>query len=723
MVIEYQTNIEYYFCDKEFTSEIILKRLTLDLYLKDILFMNEKFNINELKSICSNKIKSDELSNIYKMFVIRDENFQTLLKIIKNNHYENCFELFEYIHYISTFKGRIYNFLYIGKNLKKINENSDLKIFNNIYVFLKDYLLFLNSNNELELNKVDISKFHLTFKSILFVMLSSVINIKSDINNVYDKFNEMLNLYLEMTNKIDKPNLLKIKQYILSIKFNLYEILFYSKDNVNITLIPDLNLKQTHVKFDDLNINKLDNIIYIFNDIKKYISNNFTNIEKEKAKIDFYNYFIKTFVNCVNLCVLYSKKTIELDVKRAFIYFFKENLNDIYKYYQFNLFNDNFDLFNKNYLAIDSDFYNFILKNIKQIKIKNNVYISKNLNNNSHIEIIISRNYLKDINICFYNDILNLIEDKKNDFKHSFIREILNTILCYNDGFNNELSEEYLKLLKYLKDKEKDIYQMILFEFLNNDYISLIKKEHYKIHSYSQINLILNEMLKNKDYLIKNHLKFDYLLDYFFENNTILKKSNKYFIENSFLFHKYLKNDFNLISTYNNLILLNFKNFGVKFLFHEKYNFINPEFNSIEFYNLSLNVDINYYYVNKYYANDDLINNLYHVNLDYNTKDMDFIKKINHDYTFMHEFKFCLIYFNFNNLKGIYERKELQKMILNLLNKINIDFNEVEECFNDIINMMLLKKSSSKVVNKIINDKNSFQDLFKRVNTKTKINV
>ena len=72
MVKEYQTNIEYYFCDKEFTSEIILKRLTLDLYLKDILFMNEKFNINELKSICSNKIKSDELSNIYKS--LKDKN-------------------------------------------------------------------------------------------------------------------------------------------------------------------------------------------------------------------------------------------------------------------------------------------------------------------------------------------------------------------------------------------------------------------------------------------------------------------------------------------------------------------------------------------------------------------------------------------------------------------------------------------------------------------------
>ena len=58
----------------------------------------------------------------------------------------------------------------------------------------------------------------------------------------------------------------------------------------------------------------------------------------------------------------------------------------------------------------------------------------------------------------------------------------------------------------------------------------------FEVSYFNYENEILNEMLKNKDYLIKNHLKFDYLLDYFFENNTILKKSNKYFIENSFLF-------------------------------------------------------------------------------------------------------------------------------------------------------------------------------------------
>ena len=325
--------------------------------------------------------------------------------------------------------------------------------------------------------------------------------------------------------------------------------------------------------------------------------------------------------NSEDLCILNNKTNI------IFKKYFEKDKG------QFLIENDKIIVFWQNF---DNDFDIFYLKDNKYIIDKNQIIILEDEKNN-YLEYNIIENYFIEkenqqnkINFLYCNNCYYIIKNntlvKYNFYKNNGIKKIYK-----NENINNEDNIF----------NEENINQNNLLIIINlnneNDLENILKNISKESHI---IVNIINEQIENSKYFI-------YLFS-LFKNLTITKYKNKnsLFIldsiktdllninyNNLLYINKYYDNLITYINKfseekteYNSLYILKENTFKVSYLFFNKINVINKNYQYYSYFDLCLYI-IFYYFINQatfsYLENNFMINNFF---LDY-ILDYDLTKK------------------------------------------------------------------------------------------------
>jgi len=478
-------------------------------------------NNNNDNNINNNKIKNKNIKTYYKIDNITNiditPEIDKLFNLINKNRLDNYNKWIKIIYLCHTYN--FYNYIIdLSKKSDKYDNNS-LNTINNIFMKKyngnKEQCSFLASN-KFEGNK----KKEYTFKSLLrWIMKDN--NINYNINKNKFNFEEFINL---LKNNNINIELLNNEFKELNIEFNIYNF------NINIT------------------INNLikDNIDY-----KYEVNNEFINDK------DFNN--IKNYNNICLISPVGSGKTTT--IKKLINYWNNKFINNIINEYPNIIYLNNYHL-NK---LVNSYYWNNdknkIIKYInKHIDFKNDY--NKELHNYIHLKILFItslislgdkfENDFSEFNImnynklkCYeYNNYNNLIISLEqlyrlnNNYNIIIIDEITSFISRFLSITNNNITENYNKLLKLCKNSNNIIVCDALFR---EDSYLLTKKLfqcNKGINPLFSLDKIEGNNMKNNIYYYNNYKKChnkvinNYLYDKNYNNeNNIITFFNKYNID------------------------------------------------------------------------------------------------------------------------------------------------------------------------------------------------
>lgn len=404
------------------------------------------------------------------------------------NRYDNHYDYINHIHIngIHTFMDYFIYFIY--KSLPSQKKD----------VYLS-YFLIINGNKNQKDEPISVSISNRANKILYFYnhTESQLLNINKIINNIKDKiditsiYTKDLNKYIEILFKI-KKDFFKQNDSIL-IKLNM-ESNEDNENNENKKSISNDYLYNTFVNFNDMiyNLNSNiylknsdltytceNNILFINNLYLSYNDNeNIDSIFKKEELNDIFYKIIIHFNESINTYTTTLKSTFEEFNKN---YIFPENISNInqthdtIKYYQSFEENINFLMLNIEYIILDDDEwdllikseyknnYKSILEDIYKFLKKNNFYLYFLLVNNEEFMRYSSNTFISNIinlykkcslhiyineskNIIFYNFLkyLNLYDHDKDKFNINHLTSIqIDSLIDYYIMYMNELYKNY----------------------------------------------------------------------------------------------------------------------------------------------------------------------------------------------------------------------------------------------------------------------------------------
>jgi len=607
---KYFVNYKEYSLKKKFISNIynLERRLDFNLYktnfvtslyeskffiTKGFIFVNKKrvtnFNyllnsgdLVELNSSLYNYIIKNKVFNQYLYLRNLEIDYKTLSFIFLN---KPDFFIFNYNNFIKK--------IYYQQNNKIINNNYNLKIYNNFYKFFNNLFinyLFLDKQKKI-LNKnnkyINTYKANILLKFIKYkyndyylrnILLKNTFNLKYNylqflIKNNISNYN-IINInyiYKNLFNIDNKINKISLNNQF----FNYYYILifnYYTNISKVINKIQIYNNNIFNILNNNFSINnynylllfnyKIFKILHIRNKLNKYYNNL---ILISKTKTNFNN--IRQ-INNNNIVKKINYKTISQYSNFKFHYNSKKVYNNLIYYISSYKFGYRIHKRSRN-------FYQNYMKRIKIIrKIRKSFYytrfncnrygifIKKLTKKNLYNQLKTNNNYIINIsNIQLKN--INKLQLKK--------------IIKQNNLNNNKLiTIKKLSSPYYPKNCEiyKFVYNSINYNLKNNSIIlhNNIKKLNSIINIFKELNIVDNNNLKNYLYKLEKQLYFKLKIIQNFFKNSNNNNINKNFKNIYFLYNliKYYNNKINLINS--NQIILTTLNSIILFKIHNKIN-------------------------------------------------------------------------------------------------------------------------------------------------------
>ena len=613
---DYYENIDLYVNEYENTYLSNVFMLFGDLELKEYIYTNIidnkldnfKYLINSIKiyqNIFSQKIydKDNVKLEIFEKYIEFFQYIQSKFENEKNNKNNILFDKYDELfkkssYFLSEYRyivSSITNNLFFDKANDLINSdffNEKIKFIINEKTDNDCVLSALNNllNNDDFINKelIEFGNETIHESYVELLKLSNLLNNKNKIKfyeNYISYFLEDEDRYYDNTSE----NYLYKNALILSKSLNDNNILTFFKCSRNF-----------HYKFINYFLKEKKYKTKLINYDVKYKNKN----EKISDSLDMYNNSFSKILNVlINPEEMYNKNDVSIkdnDIESSSNeykkYFDETNELNKTRNYLINELEKNTEKmkeFNKN----DNDVfqYNKILSSYLLIEtILENINISsedKKYESLRNIEYFFNYFYISNNNIS-------------NEFDFYNLKSILNLKSIINDDYiKEEFSSLYFQTFtKYLKGKENDEKEYIIFELLknNNNYIKDIKifitenKNHF-IYNDNELELFLiklNQFLKDNynsslKYVFKNDVNYltNIFRDYNVYNIKFLKNlgafENKFYFNNVFNKNNFFKNCISPIKLYKYLI----ENCDINYTNKDKLNLIIKSTN-VKFINL-----------------------------------------------------------------------------------------------------------------------------------------
>lgn len=443
------------------------------------------------------------------------------------------------------------------------------------------------------------------------------------------------------------------------------EIKFLLSESYFLFFIEWSNLKLTKKIFEYLKIEKIEDVIEIFNkinlwDLSLKIWGNWLIFLMNFYKVDSKEKFLELFSNNVFKLSLFESKFINKNLKEKWDYEIFEILNEIITKFKIEKISD----FNEVFSIIFSG------KNKNFLNILNQKIFQKHLNSLEDLKIFCQNDELEDIFKIWNLSLFFIFLEKTNDINITKSKTILN--FCLNNFSKNNAEENsfifdylninnILEIEKYLENRN---FSNILKEWKKENIIFLIEKFNLKkFEDFSQIEktftfIVHIEALKSllEELKIKNKEEFfvfaknKNIFNFLRKNIFTQEKNNKKILN----LKSYLKNFFNLVW------IENFSDFEE---FFKKYNQeIITEFHLIET-NCFL-----WRYSMKNFKNFKNTYNFLEKKVYKSDENTFILGKVN------------LLHPKFEEIFDFYIRKK-QKSLMNLIEKVNL-LNELDLDFN-----------------------------------------
>lgn len=432
--------------------------------------------------------------------------YQSLNKIIENN-------IDEYLKLKSI----------IDEEIVKILD--DLHKIQKISIFSK----YIDGNKELSKKFIEIYAKNISFKgNIILEKINIIINIFSEISNIYNKFIRIIvekykSLEYEPFDNLDTLENLLEKFIICGIKENdIFSIL----KNQNLSFVKHIILK-SKIK---INTEKIEFFVEKFSD-GDFFSKNFSNnneiqelfqfIEDNKIKSSFLDIFANLYIKNIkkqdeNISIFDFGVNARNNIQLIKIFTNYKLENKIYTFIDALLPVDLMYIFdNHDFFNIKDNYQDYIISKFYDRNFLRNLFNKNKINDFFRLLDEKNKQYHKEKLINYLDDDLKImlwIDDKITFFDYSnYTNNIINTNHKYQQNFIKKLI--YLIANKQLNKSAKDIVSISV-----NDYSTKIVFELIKI-------------LINKQQINKNYLKYDLLkifsgLDFDSVENDILQISD-----------------------------------------------------------------------------------------------------------------------------------------------------------------------------------------------------
>ena len=499
--IQDEINSTFFICEQTKSPPNIMK---CSKFKSNLGYSESNFNAYKLRS--SIYYSKNIIKNLYKLF----EGF--IFDDIIN------YDLFNYLDEIMNDKGFLE--LYNKSNLKLNQINNETytileplyelfnKDFSKKYTLENDYLPF-TENIKTILNSSD--------KDYLNYTNEFLKNALNDLDNHLNKYNEILNLQINLTEKYDFPiNISYLNDSLINLNKSITKSLKEKKESI---LSKGNNTGIFNVLRNVLDIKIEQKIEYLKKEIDEFYKN---------FEIKYLNYSL----NLGDYISKNIKKEYD-DYFFKYIYDYIELFDDTEKYFE-KLYNDTFNFGNETTIKykIIYDYYNlnYLSKNI-DANSKNCVNCSDNSTEANITEEQIEEYYSifeynnEILNSIIFN-ITNIIYNLgNNDYLFDYLNNVIelsNYSITLNDMTSLFKSfDDYTAYINYNKNKEyKDFLNSSLIIYFNESYTKFINNYISEI-LLSNIDILIDERIISEINIFQNKLSDDF--DYF---NISINKNN-----------------------------------------------------------------------------------------------------------------------------------------------------------------------------------------------------
>jgi len=708
-------------------------KYNLDNHIEEILdelsyiteFISSGLKKNEiLKSILDEETKNTAINKL--------KDFKNIMLIITNLLTEQIINDYEK----ELLNKELLNIRFTAENKKedlliKIESNSNILIKNikDKIELLEKYELY--SSNIDKINEINDEVEHIYSESFSSKILKNISNINSDIleesseiiKNKKILFNVSKNIKNEINKEINEVNKY-VENYVNQYKEeNIYNL--------------DMNLYHISKSFSDESMNNLiQNYLYLIRDtidinLINIISNNYNleiqylkEVYKEVSDLRFYLFLLITKRITISQGVIERMTQFVNKNVNIISLILGEDLREIIIKNFYSLKEEILSFVNKKLLSINqyylneggySDYFNFILKGINEIK--NKIDNINNYFNDENFEINIETYYfqklsdLSNFESLMEDYFLNLVfrvgnvavaisEDELSDdycvqqFWFFFFFDIICFKVDHHDNYN-KINDNLESTKEYVLNYRKKIYNNFINEFSKHldNYVEISQKLYNNLYIYTEkkindnenINILLNEYNKILYDLIDNN---NYIFRFYNNENksihlnieTSLEKVNKRLekINNEFYDLYYLNNKTDYLQFPYEIII-----------------------KCVQIIN-ELNHNLNF--------TKKVINTIYEEKIkNIKKEEYNFIKDINNN-----NFKYIILHSNFTNIFMNYSLKKksfINKFFKehedNLNNLISKEYN-ISENYTDILNYYNYDVKFKNIINNFENFINEF---------------